>query len=197
VDLDAAEKIGEIQEIILDPGAARVAGLAVSGGGGFIGTPKQVLVPASSVHAVGPDAVMVHRPVVEEAPSYLGALPRVSDLAGRRLVSDAGRLVGSVCDVLFDSHDGRLIGYEFRPPNAPGGLAALGIGRTRPAHYVRAEANLRIGANIIVIPDDAVVHSPAEELDDETEVVTGRWQGTDLDSGRTRQFLIEEQRLAS
>jgi sporulation protein YlmC with PRC-barrel domain len=198
VDLDAAEKIGEIQEMILDPGAARVAGLAVSGGGGFIGTPKQLLIPSSAVHAIGPDAVMVRRPPsLEDTPSYLAALPRVSDLAGRRLVSDAGRLVGSVCDVLFDSEDGRLVGYEFRPPNGSGGVnSLLGMARSRPAHYVRAEANLRIGANIIVVPDDSVVRAPDVDLDD-GEVITGRWHDVGEDDGRTREFLIEEHQKAS
>jgi sporulation protein YlmC with PRC-barrel domain len=198
VDLDVAEKIGEIQEMILDPGTARVAGLAVSGGGGFIGTPKQLLIPSSSVHAIGPDAVMVRRPPAsEEVPAYLSALPRVSDLAGRRLVSDAGRLVGSVCDVFFDSQDGRLIGYEFRPPNGSGGLdSLLGMGRSRSFNYVKAEANLRIGANIIVVPDDSVVHSSEVDADD-GEIITGRWHDAAGDDGQTREFVVEEHQKAS
>jgi sporulation protein YlmC with PRC-barrel domain len=197
VDLDAALKVGEIQELILDPGAARVAGLAVSGGGGFIGMPKQLLIPSSSVHAIGPDAVMVRDiPEPDAAPSYLTALPRVSDLAGRRLVSDAGRVVGSVCDVFFDSQDGRLIGYEFRPPNGSSGLdALLGVGRARPQRYVRADAALRIGANLIVVPDDSVVETAGSEAD-EASVVAGRWHDPDRTDVRTEEFVLEERKAS-
>lgn len=198
VDVEDAEKIGETQEVVVNPGSARVAGIAVSSGVSFIGGQKQLLIPASSVYAIGPDAIMVRRPPSgDDAPPYLAALPRVSDLAGRRVVTDTGKLIGSISDVLFDSQDGRIIGYEFKPPNASSGLdALLGVARGRPLRYVRAESNLRIGAHLMVVPDDAVVDS-AETDAEETPAVAGHWQDIAEDDEPTRELFLEEERKAS
>jgi hypothetical protein len=55
---------------------------------------------------------------------------------------------------------------------------------------------LRIGANIIVVPDHAVVHSPDVDVED-AEVITGRWHEAAVEDGPTREFRVEEDRLAS
>jgi len=197
VDVDGAEKIGVLHEVILDPAALRVAGLAVSGGVTFIGAQKQMLLPSSAVHAIGPDAVMVRRPPLsDDTLSYLSVLPRVSDLAGRRLVSDTGTLVGSVCDVIFDSQDGRLIGYEFKPPNGSASVEKLlGVGRGRPLRYVRAEASLRIGTKLIVVPEDAVVDAVEPDIE-EDRVAPGRWHDVSTEDP-TRELVLDQDRKAS
>ncbi|MDT5018853.1 MAG: hypothetical protein QOD39_5013, partial [Mycobacterium sp.] len=132
--------MGVLHEVILDPAALRVAGLSISGGVSFIGAQKQTLVPSSTVHAIGPDALMIRRPAATDpVPSYLGSLPRVSDLAGRRFISDTGRFIGQLTDVLFDGQDGHIIGYEFRRPSGAGGLdVLLGVGKGHSLQYVRA-----------------------------------------------------------
>ena len=53
----------------------------------------------------------VHRAGDAEAGASLEDLPRVSDLTGRKVVSDQGRLLGTVDDVLIDENDGRIVGY--------------------------------------------------------------------------------------
>ena len=194
IDIEAAEKIGVLHEIILEPAALRVGGLAVSGGVTFIGAQKQILLPSAAVHAIGPDAVMVRRPPMQDAVhAQLSSLPRLSDLAGRRFISDGGRLIGQLSDVLFDGSDGRLIGYEFRRTNGSGGLEALlAVGKGRPLHYVRAEDNLRFGHDLIVIPDDAVVEGVEQQ--DEAEVVKGNWAAARIADGESRRFLLEDRR---
>jgi len=198
IDVDGAEKMGILHEIIVDPAAVRVAGLAVSGGVSFIGAQKQTLLPSPSVHAIGPDALMVRRPsTTESAPSYLTSLPRVSDLAGRRFITDTGRFIGHLADVLFDGEDGRIIGYEFRRPNGAGGLdALLGVGKGR-VQYVKAEDNLRFGHDLIVIPDDAVMSGIAAEPEEEAQSVTARWMDIGTQDGVTREFAVQDQRKAS
>jgi len=197
VDVEAAEKIGALHEIILDPAAVRVSGLAVSAGVSFIGAQKQLLLPSSAVHAIGPDALMVRRPPMQDSVhSHLTSLPRLSDLAGRRFISDTGRLVGQLSDVFFDGIDGRIIGYEFRPPNGSVGLdALLGVAKGRALRYVRADDNLRFGHDLIVIPDSAVIESAEEQEDGATVAVN--WDDVAGENEATRRFLLQENRQAS
>ena len=104
--------------------------------------------PASSVHAIGPDAVTVHGSVVVGDLAHLDELPRVSDVVGRKVVSRDGRLLGKVEDVLINDEDGRIIGYELSEHDGT---------------YLRAEADLRTGRDLIVVPEDAVARDWQEE----------------------------------
>src|SRR5215208_6218440 len=104
VDIDAAEKLGKIDEIILDPDAARIAGFTVTRAESMLNGKQHVMIPASAVHALGPDALTVHqRATVEPVDDVTYTnLPRVSDIVGRKVVSESGRLLGKVDDVLID-----------------------------------------------------------------------------------------------
>ena len=197
IDVEAAEKIGALHDVILDLSAVRVAGLAVSAGVSFIGAQKQMLLPASAVHAIGPDALMVRRPPMQDAVhSHLTSLPRLSDLSGRRFISDTGRLIGQLSDLFFNGSDGRIIGYEFRRPNGSVGLdGLLGIAKGRALQYVRADDNLRFGHDLIVIPDSSVVES--EEEQEEGAAVTVNWDDVGGEDEVTRRFYLQEERQAS
>ena len=157
VDVDAAEKLGRIDRIVLDPESRRVAGFVVSRGSSIFKNDQDIVLSASCVHAVGPDAVTVHR-TAGDSVEGLEALPRVSDIAGRKVVSESGRLIGTVDDVLIDETDGRIIGYALAGRDVEGKLRALVSGDTEPARapFLRADANLRAGRDLIVAPDDAV-----------------------------------------
>lgn len=156
VDMDAAEKIGQIEEILLDMDSLRVAGFVVSHGLTFVetGAPKVVL-PAASIHAVGPDAVTVHRAGTEAAAPAATSLT-LSRLAGRKMVSQSGTLLGTVLDALIDSDNGRLAAYVLGAENPLGKLGAIfGGGKVEHHDYVRGDAALRIGPEVIVVPDEA------------------------------------------
>ena len=156
VDVDAAEKLGRIDRILLDPESRRVAGFVVSRGSSIFKNDQDILIPASSVHAVGPDAVTVHRGG-DEPIEGLDALPRVSDITGRKVVSESGKLLGTVEDVLIDERDGSIIGYALEGHGFRAALREM-TGGDEAAHapFLRADANLKAGHDLIVAPDDAV-----------------------------------------
>ena len=147
VDMDAAEKVGKIEKVILDPDARRVAGFTVAHGSSLISHGTRVTLPASSVHAIGPDAVTVHGSVIVNDLTRLDSLPRVSDVVGRKVVSRDGRLLGTVEDVIIDDEDGRIVGYALDEHKGS---------RSDHSAYLRADADLRAGKDLIVAPDDAV-----------------------------------------
>jgi sporulation protein YlmC with PRC-barrel domain len=167
IDLDTAERVGEVDEIIVDPYAPGIAGYVVAGNRSRFGGRKRIIVPIEAFHAIGPDALTmrsVGTPGYHAA--HLDSLPRLSELTGRRMVSFGGRVLGSVEDALVSEKDGRIIGYPLEK-SGPGTwletMFGLGWKPERP-DYVRADAALRIGARLIVVPDDAI--ASGGDLDD-------------------------------
>lgn len=157
VDVDAAEKLGRVDRILLDPESRRVAGFVVSRGSSIFKNDQDIVLPASCVHAVGPDAITVHR-AASESVENLEALPRVSDIAGRKVVSESGRVLGTVDDILIDEADGRIVGYALEGDGVEGKLRDMVSGdrHEKRAPFLRADAKLRAGRDLIVAPDDAV-----------------------------------------
>src|SRR5437773_7044933 len=101
IDIDAAEKMGTVEKLILDPDGRRVAGVVIVRGGGFPGNKEHTTIPASAVHTIGPDALTVKRDEAGSADiARLEALPRGSDVIGRKVVTQDGRYLGKVDDVL-------------------------------------------------------------------------------------------------
>lgn len=159
VDVDAAEKLGRIDRIVIDPESRRVAGFVISRGSSIFNNDKDIVLSASTVHAVGPDAVTVRRGGDADTVVALDGLPRVSDITGRKVVSDQGRLLGTVDDVLIDENDGRIVGYSLSGDGIDARLQQLVAGDRndeRRAPFLRADADLRAGKDLIVAPEDAI-----------------------------------------
>ncbi len=168
VDIDAAEKIGTIEKIILDPDGKQVAGFVVTrAGSSFPGNKAQSLVPSAGVHAIGPDAVTIHQTAVAETDmGRLETLPRGSDVIGRKVVSEDGRFLGKVSDVLIDRADGRIIGYllaDHTPSSKWEELFGKDKKKRRDAPYLPSDAKIRTGRDLIVASEDAVSYDWADE----------------------------------
>jgi len=167
VDLDTAERIGSVDEIIVDPHGPGIAGFVVSCDGSLVGTRKRMIVPMDTVHAIGPDALTVRTVgYPDDQSAMLDGLPRLSELTGRRMVSFGGRLLGEMADALVDEQDGRIIGYPLERTGVGSWIEAIfGLGwRSEQPDYVRADAPLRIGARLIVVPDEAI--AAASDIDE-------------------------------
>jgi sporulation protein YlmC with PRC-barrel domain len=168
VDMDAAEKVGAIEKIILDPEARRVAGFRLTRGASRLGGGgDHVTVPASCVHAIGPDAITIHHAAVPESDlARLETLPRVSDVVGRKVVSEDGRMLGTVDDVLIDQENGRIVGYSLGRHSAIEKLEDFISGQKKAPHaaFLRAEAQLRTGPDLIVAPEDALCEEWQDDM---------------------------------
>src|SRR6476646_1572080 len=144
IDMEAAERIGKIKEII-------VHGETIVGTGG-----KRRMIPASAVHSIGPDAMTVRGSAMQEL-AELDNLPRMSDIVGHKMITQSGRLLGIIDDVLINRADGTIVGFVVGEGVRNKLESIFNPQRSRIHGYVRAEADLHVGKELIVVPDDALI----------------------------------------
>jgi uncharacterized protein YrrD len=168
VDIDAAEKIGTIDKMILDPEGRRVAGFVVTrAGSGFPGSKAHAVIPSEAVHAIGPDAVTIRQSAVAGTDTArLETLPKGSDVIGRKVVSEEGRFMGKVNDVLISHTDGQIVGYLLSEHTPRKKLEAVtgGDKKQRDTPYLPADAKIKAGRDLIVASEESVNY---EWIDDE------------------------------
>jgi uncharacterized protein YrrD len=158
IDMEAAQRLGKIKEIIVQRDGERVAGFVVVHGETIVGTGgTRRTIPASALHAIGPDAITVRGSAVKERPHDLDNLPRTSDVIGHKMITRSGRLLGSIDDMLIDGTDGRIIGYVVGEGVRNKLEHFFNPQRSRVHGYVRADADLQVGNDLVVVPDDALI----------------------------------------
>jgi sporulation protein YlmC with PRC-barrel domain len=170
VDLDYAERVGRIDRIVLDPDSRQVAAFLVSRGTPLARERTHLTVPASAVHAIGPDALTIHHAQETEAGvlDRIETLPKASDLIGRKVVSRGGRYLGTIGDVLISREDGRIIGYTLGTHDVLNRIEQLFRREKKHGPYLRADAELRTGKELVVAPDDAVSQAWSSDEADST-----------------------------
>lgn len=169
IDMDAAEQLGKIKEVIVQQDGERVAGFVVLHGENVLGTGgTRRTIPASVLNAIGPDAIVVHGGDVADHPATeLDALPRMSDVIGHKMVTQTGRLLGSIDDILINEKDGTVIGFVVGEGMKSKLENMFSPDRAHTAGYVRADADLHVGNDLIVVPDDAFVPGEWETRSEE------------------------------
>jgi uncharacterized protein YrrD len=187
IDLEAAQRLGKVKQIIVQRDGERVAGFVVVHGETFVGTGgTRRTIPASALHAIGPDAITVRGSAIKNPPHDLEDLPRMSDVIGHKMVTRSGRLLGSIDDMLIDGTDGTIVGFVIGEGVRNKLENIFNPQRSRIHGYVRADADLQVGNELIVVPDDALIegeaslqegdHKPAQKPD---QTATRGWGDRD------------------
>jgi uncharacterized protein YrrD len=157
IDMEAAERLGKIKEIIVQRDGERVAGFIVVHGETIVGTGgKRRMIPASAVYSIGPDAMTVRGSAMQEL-AELDNLPRMSDIIGHKMVTQSGRLLGVIDDMLVNRADGTIVGFVVGEGVRSKLENIFNPQRPRVHGYVRADADLHVGKELIVVPDDALI----------------------------------------
>ncbi|PYJ68351.1 MAG: hypothetical protein DME76_12575 [Verrucomicrobia bacterium] len=158
IDMEAAERLGRIKEIIVQRDGERVAGFVVVHGETIVRTGgTRRVIPASALHSIGPDAITVRGSATKERSPDLDNLPRMSDVIGHKMVTHSGRLLGSIDDMLINGADGTIIGFAVGEGVRSKLQNIFNPQRSRIHGYVRADADLHVGNDLIVVPDDALI----------------------------------------
>jgi uncharacterized protein YrrD len=116
------ERVAEIKDIIFEGTGGRIAGFTLRNPGLFSRSRKDSL-PWVGVHGVGRDAVMVSDETVLLAATELAPRKQVrkSDVLEDRVLTDNGRDLGRVVDVVLHSGTSlEVVGYEVEASEALG-----------------------------------------------------------------------------
>ena len=176
IDMEAAERLGKIREIIVQRDGERVAGFVIVHGETIVGSGgKRRVIPASAVHSIGPDAMTVRGSSMHEL-AELDNLPRMSDIIGHKMITQSGRLLGVIDDMLINRADGTIVGFVVGEGVRHKLENIFNPQRSRTHGYVRADADLQVGKELIVVPDDALIEGEpsVHEGDQQPITKTGR-----------------------
>lgn len=139
VNVEDAKKVGEVENLFLDPASRQVISLKVKTGGLFS---TALILPVSRIMNIGPDAVTIRADVAgADQTNDAQASVEVTAILGNKVVTDAGALVGEVHDVLLDPVSAAITGYDVRE----GGIFAKSL-------EISATPDIRYGEKLITIP---------------------------------------------
>ena len=190
IDMEAAERLGKIKEIIVQRDGERVAGFVVVHGETIVGTGgTRQMIPASAVYSIGPDAMTVRGSAMKQGLAELENLPRMSDIIGHKMVTRSGRLLGVIDDMLINGADGTVIGFVVGEGVRNKLENIFNPQRPQIHGYVRADADLHVGRDLIVVPDDALMQGEPSAHEGEHKKATER---TDADSHPWEERALEE-----
>ncbi len=116
VTTSSGEALAETRDVIYVPDLGRVVGFTLNKRGRLAGRMKHPLA-MSQVHAVGRDAVMISDAGALDAGENASAHAVVNDSKGRNVIgnavlTDAGKQLGTVRDLIIEMSEGEVIGYE-------------------------------------------------------------------------------------
>ncbi|HWF50026.1 MAG TPA: PRC-barrel domain-containing protein [Solirubrobacteraceae bacterium] len=144
VTTSGGEDVAEVRDLIYNPEAGRVVGLTLNKRGFLAGRRREVL-PAQSIHAIGRDAVMIDDAdslvLPGQAPDEVGAPPTGRDVTGNEVLTEDGKRLGKVKDVVvLVGSNGEVVGYEIEPESGGTG-------------YIPLPAQLAVSGSALVVPD--------------------------------------------
>src|SRR5262249_31838200 len=102
------------------------------------------------------------------------------DIIGHKMITQSGRLLGVIDDMLINRADGTIVGFVVGEGVRNKLESIFNPQRSKVHGYVRADANLHVGKELIVVPDDSLIEGqpsppeherePAPSKNDEAEL---------------------------
>ena len=121
VAISSADAVAEVKDVVISHASASVVGFTLNKRG-FLGSPLKEVLPWERLGALGRDAVMIDDPGVltaqDAAIDEARAEGRDRDVIGATVMTDAGKALGTVVDVILEvGGDARIVGYEVHGPD--------------------------------------------------------------------------------
>lgn len=145
VDVRDGKKLGTADEIVISPDDGRLLGFVMKGGGLF--SSKETIVEIDDVRSIGADAITVEGDEVAHTPeasaeAFREARSGDRSLIGRKIVTQGGRLVGQVSDVVINEQQRRVTSLT------------IGGGMLEQGDVVQAARIVSVGPDLIVVRDE-------------------------------------------
>lgn len=142
------ERLGDVEELLVNRSGRKVIGLLLSGGNALQG---RRVYPYEEVRAIGDGAVVVSQRRAVLRTRRSARLNRLAadrgDLVGRRLLSPGGDDLGMIADLVFDPGTGRVLGYDL----TGGFIRDVTEGR----RFLPVAVEWVIGRDAVICPDAA------------------------------------------
>lgn len=146
---ETGEKLGKVQDALVNVDERRVLGFIVKEGGIFS---SGRIVHMQDVRAIGPDAIMVDSSDVVDGLTEERELARAASasehIKGVRLVTEDGRDLGTIADLEFEPVTGHVTGYVV----TGGAISDMYSG----ASVLPVEHVLSIGKSVAIVSPEAV-----------------------------------------
>jgi uncharacterized protein YrrD len=148
VTTTTGEDIAETRDVIYVPDQGRVVGFTLNKRGRLAGRLKNVLA-MERIHAVGRDAVMVLDATALEGADGRDAAADAKgrNVLGNAVLTDAGKQLGTVRDLVVEMGSGEVIGYEL--DGDPGLQRAEGAPLLLPL-----PSTLAVSSDVLMVPAD-------------------------------------------
>lgn len=131
VTLEGATTVGEVKDVLVDPGRSRIIGFTVRGHG-LLSSPLIGILPGESVHAIGRDALMIaaESSIVRERAGMAGTLADQQEVVGKEVVTRGGASLGTINDVVLEIEGGsaQVVGYEISRNDGHSVIVAVPVG---------------------------------------------------------------------
>jgi sporulation protein YlmC with PRC-barrel domain len=103
----------------------------------------------------------------------------MSDIIGHKMITQSGRLLGVIGDMLINGADGSIVGFVVGEGVRNKLENIFNPQRSRVHGYVRADADLHVGKELIVVPDDALIEGEPSLHEHERETATAKTEEAD------------------
>ena len=149
VAMDDASVVGEVDGLVIDDIAVKVAGFLVD-----LGLYEASVLPFGSVRAIGNDAIIVPSgsaliPISEDTALEALACKEIS-VSDAKAITKSGKTVGTIGDFYVDTDNGEIVGLEF--------IAADRSVYPKETAVLPASTVHRLGRDLVVLNDDYAQH---------------------------------------
>ena len=161
ISLSGGENKGRVHDVIYSPLQGKLVGFTVRQGGGLLSHGDTFLLSTDRVHAIGQDAVTIDdTTVLEPLQGDLGTFEEEAGepVLGKRLMTENGKFLGNIDDVLIDRQSRRVVAYQ-----VSGGLwQDMMRGQTD----VPVDKIISIGKDVVLVPEavESAIEQPSGGL---------------------------------
>lgn len=147
ISLDTGTQIGETHDIVYSAAAGRLVGFTLLQNAGLFKRGDTFWLPAESIHSIGEDAVTIQSDstlvaVEGDVNDYAAAAGQ--GVLGKRLMTEEGKFLGAIDDVLIERSSMKVVAYEV----SGGIIQDLYQGQTD----VPVDTVISIGHDVVIVP---------------------------------------------
>jgi len=144
ISITNGQKIGKVQDVLVDPARTRLAGIVVSSGS--LLSRKSLVIPRDKVVVWGEDVILVENPDVLQPKGKLDGLEdwlsASNNLKGMEVISTDGTKIAEIKDVVINA-DAQLVGYDLNQVFIEGSI--------NKSKRIAVKATKSLGPDVLIV----------------------------------------------